>query len=268
MNNKIIYQVDSFTTTIFKGNPAGVVLLENAISEEKMQSVAAEMNLSETAFVTAENDYYNIRFFTPTNEIDLCGHATLASAHILYETGIVSKEKSIEFKANKDKLKVTFSEDWITMEFPVFKIEKTNTPVQLSKAIGNAKILECYQGNGDWYLAYIDSKNNLADLEINFELLKAEVPSLLVITTEDADGEFDFLYRCFAPNQGIDEDPVTGSAQCLLTSFWKEKLNQTTFISQQVSERTGILKTKYENGKVKISGQAITVFKAELANSL
>ena len=259
-----IYQVDSFTDQPFKGNPAGVMILDSDIDGDLMQSIASEMNLSETAFVIRSGDYYKIRYFTPTIEVPICGHATLASAHILFNHGFVDKGAEIHFKAKLDDLRVTYIDSWIRMSFPRFELEQIDSTDSLEQAIG-LKVSEFYvDSENGWNLAYVDSKNNLLDLTPDIERIKQAIPGLLVVTTTDQEGKFDFLVRCFAPNAGIDEDPVTGAANCILSTFWKEKLNKDSFISKQMSERTGIIKTRAVGNRVEILGQAKTVLEAKL----
>lgn len=264
MNNKIIYQVDSFTDEIFKGNPAGVMILETAMDSDRMQQIANEMNLSETAFVWASGDHFEIRYFTPTIEVPLCGHATLASAHILYTQGFVNKDSVIQFKAKQDDLPIRLSEGWISMDFPRFEIEQIAVPEHLDKAV-HSKISEYYvDPKNGWNLAYIETGSDLSDLKPDFGLIAKLAPELLVVTAHNLKSEFDFFVRCFVPNAGINEDPVTGAVNCILSSFWKQKLQKDSFISKQVSTRTGIIKTQVTGNRVVISGKAKTVFKAEL----
>jgi len=229
MNNKTIYQVDSFTNKMFKGNPAGVMILDTALEPDLMQKIANEMNLSETAFVCQSGDHFEIRYFTPIVEVPLCGHATLASAHILYTQEFINKESEKSFKAKQV----------------------------------NRKVDEYYVApkNG-WNLAYI-SNSDLSELKPDFQLI-GKLASELVVTSNNADSEYDFFVRCFVPNAGINEDPVTGAVNCILSTFWKEKLKKDHFVSKQMSARTGIIKTQVFGNRVKISGQAKTVFRAEL----
>ncbi len=264
MINKTIYQVDSFTDEIFKGNPAGVMILDSEIDPETMQQIANEMNLSETAFVLPYEEKFKIRYFTPTIEVPICGHATLASAHILYSLGLVKKDSEIQFIAKLDDLKVKYENDWIKMSFPRFDISQADIPEHLDEAIG-LDIAEFYiDPKNDYCLAYIQPDTDLSDLKPNIELIGKIVSGVLIVTSHDYKRNYDFLVRCFAPNMGINEDPVTGAANCILSTFWKEKLNKSNFISRQMSNRTGIIKTRVSGDRVEICGKAKTVFKAEL----
>jgi len=259
-----LFQVDAFTNKLFTGNQAGVMILDAEMSEPIMQAIANEMNLAETAFVSPCDSGFRIRYFTPTMEIPLCGHATLASAHIMYAEGIVAKNKEICFFANEEILRVTASDGSILMGFPRYGIEQIECPESLPLALGTA-VAEMYRcPETGWLLAYCASGTDLKSLQPDMSGLARLVPRLLIVTVEDSAREFDFFVRCFAPNAGIPEDPVTGSAQCMLSTFWNRKLQKETFISKQVSLRTGILRTRIQGDRIVISGQAQTVFKTEL----
>jgi PhzF family phenazine biosynthesis protein len=260
---KTIYQVDAFTDQPFKGNPAGVCILEKEMAEEWMQNVAAEMNLSETAFIIREKREFLIRFFSPEAEIPLCGHATLSSAHIMFETGVVSRKDKITFQSKSGKLIISNSGSWIIMNFPSYPLKPVKIPTGINKIIG-IKPVELYRTGHGWTFALLKSENEVRDLKPDFKLMKDSEFGDLIVTAPSADKHYDFCVRCFAPALGIDEDPVTGSAHCALVPFWYDKTGKKEFVSHQVSRRGGILRVKKKGDRVEISGQARTIFKAEL----
>tara|TARA_B100000809_G_scaffold266869_1_gene332359 strand:+ start:6604 stop:7428 length:825 start_codon:yes stop_codon:yes gene_type:complete len=263
--NQTIYQVDAFTNSAFKGNPAGVMFIDSSFTEENMQLLATEMNLSETAFITKKGDDFSIRYFTPTTEIPLCGHATLASAHIIWESGLRKKEESITFQALNDTLTIENNEGWITMSFPKYKIHTTAIPNNFESIIGFTP-LEVYAADYGWKIAIASTEEDIAKAFPNFEEMTKHELGLLMITSKSDRNEVDFVVRCFAPQSGINEDPVTGSAQCGLVPVWNLITKKTVFSCEQISERTGELKVALVDNRVLISGQAITIFKAELHN--
>ena len=258
-----LFQVDAFTDSAFKGNPAGVFLSKNSITKEKMQQIAMEMNLSETAFVTPRDEEFRIRYFTPKVEIDLCGHATLASAHILYEKGIVPNEKEITFQANKSPLIIQKKGDWIQMNFPVYSI--ASHPIHKNfKSIFGFEPLEMYESQGDWLIAIAQDEQEIINCKPKFHQMVGNGFDHIMITAISKSKNRDFLVRCFAPDVGIDEDPVTGSAHCALGPLWSKKLDKKELISFQCSERSGTIKMKMEGNRIILSGKAITIFEAKL----
>ena len=259
----IIYQVDAFTTQPFKGNPAGVCLLDNEPDAVWMQNVAMEMNLSETAFVFSGKDFRFIRYYTPETEMKLCGHATLSASHILYETGEVKCNEGIRFSSKAGELIIKKYGDWITMNFPVYPVEKMELTPEFKRVTG-AEAQELYTAGFGWTLALMKNEAELRNMKPNFSLMKSSVFSDLIVTAPSSDPAFDFCVRCFAPGVGINEDPVTGSAHCALTPFWSEKTGKKDLNSHQISKREGILKVTLKGDRVEISGQAKTIFKAEL----
>jgi len=254
-----IYQVDAFTNKVFKGNPAAVVPLNIWISDEIMLAIAQENNLSETVFFVEIDGTYDIRWFTPSCEIDLCGHATLAAAHIIFSE-LNYPHKTIEFNSKSGKLLVEKNKDWYTLNFPSESIEEIETPEVLQKAL-NVPILKTFKGK--WkLLVELENKSVVENLTPNFNLLSQLDSNGIIVT---ARGEkADFVSRFFAPKLGINEDPVTGSAHTLLIPFWSEKLNKTKLKAFQLSKRTGYLKCKHLNDRVEMSGQAITYLKGQL----
>lgn len=260
---KIIYQVDAFTTEPFKGNPAGVCILDHEPSVIWMQNIAMEMNLSETAFVFPGKDCRIIRFYTPEAEIHLCGHATLSASHILYETRIVKSIDKITFSSKAGELLIRKQGDWITMSFPSYAFEQMTIPPDFEKLTGIYP-QELYRAGYGWTLALLKNENEVRNLNPSFSLMKNSEFGDLIVTAPSSDPDFDFCVRCFAPALGIDEDPVTGSAHCALVPFWHGKTGRVDFVSHQVSKRGGILKVSLKGERVEISGQAKTIFKAGL----
>ena len=258
-----IYQVDAFTAEPFKGNPAGVMLVDERMTAERMQNIAAEMNLSETAFILPREKGFAIRFFTPTTEVPLCGHATLASAHIIYELGLKKAHETIEFTATGGNLNIRKAEVWIIMDFPAYPIQKMDIPACFKQCVGFEPV-EMYESIYDWKIAIANSEAHVANARPNFELMKSNGLGELMITAQSESYDSDFVARCFAPASGIDEDPVTGSAHCALTPLWAEKLGKTAMESLQLSKRAGRLKVKLNNDRVEIQGQAVTILEATL----
>jgi len=259
----IIYQVDAFTTQPFKGNPAGVCILDNEPDVVWMQNIAMEMNLSETSFIFPDQDCRIIRFFTPEAEMKLCGHATLSASHILYETGLVKSEEEIRFSSKAGELIIKKHGDWLTMNFPAYPLEKMEPTPEFERVTGMVP-QELYQAGFGWTLALMKSEKDVRNMKPHFPLMKNSTFGDLIITAESEDPTYDFCVRCFAPAVGIDEDPVTGSAHCALVPFWSGKTGKKEFNSHQISKREGILKVSLIGDRVEISGQAKTIFKAEL----
>lgn len=254
-----IYQVDAFNNELFKGNPAAVCPLDTFLSENLMLAIAEENNLSETVFFVKNEDSFDIRWFTPTCEIDLCGHATLAAAHIIF-TELNFDKNTIVFNSKSGKLTVTKNKDWYTLNFPSEEISAIETPSILEKAL-NVPVLKTYKGT--WkLLVELENETTVANLKPNFSLL-SELESRGIIVTSKGDS-VDFVSRFFAPKLGINEDPVTGSAHTLLIPYWAKKLTKNSLNAIQLSKRIGILKCNYLNERVEMSGQAITYLKGEL----
>jgi PhzF family phenazine biosynthesis protein len=260
---KPIYQVDAFATEPFRGNPAGVCLLDREMPDKWMQNVAMEMNLSETSFIILGESEFPIRYFTPEAEIPLCGHATLSSAHIMYETGIVDKNKEIVFLSKAGKLIIRSSGSWVTMNFPAYQAEPMTIPAGVDKLIGTLPS-ELYRTGHGWTLALLKSEKEVRNLKPDFKAMRNTEFGDLIVTAPSDDKDFDFCVRCFAPALGIDEDPVTGSAHCALIPFWHKKTGKNEFVSHQVSKREGILKLELKGERVEISGQAKTIIRGEL----
>lgn len=262
-SNKIIYQVDAFTSEPFKGNPAGVCILGDEMPDDWMQNIAAEIHVSETAFIVPSGTSYKIRYFTPESEIPLCGHATLSSAHIMYETGIVQKNETITFHSRAGILKIRYSDGSVVMNFPAYDLE----PAEITQELCNYIVItpvEYYRTAHGWSFVLLRNEEEVRNLNPDFRAMKNSVYGDLIVTAPSSDPDYDFCVRCFAPALGIDEDPVTGSAHCALVPFWNKKTGRKEFISHQVSRRGGILKVSLHHDRVEIAGQAKTIFRAEL----
>jgi PhzF family phenazine biosynthesis protein len=252
-----IYQVDAFTSQPFKGNPAAVCLLETDISNDIKLYIAAENNLSETAFLLKTGDgAYNLQWFTPTVEIELCGHATLASAHILWELGLENADTILHFKTLSGILKASKSDNWITLDFPEILITDDSIPEDLQNIFPNSPIFKAQSGR---YIVELSSAKDVVDYQPDFNLL--EKYATIITAKGDSNSSYDFVSRFFALPVGVKEDPVTGSAHCCLTPFWAKKLGKTELFAYQASARGGELKLKLENGRVFLSGEAITLIK-------
>jgi PhzF family phenazine biosynthesis protein len=260
-----IYQVDAFTSKPFSGNPAAVCILEEPQDETWMQDVAREMNLSETAFLHKEEDSYHLRWFTPVTEVDLCGHATLASAHVLWETGLLGSQELAQFHTLSGLLMAKRKGEEIELDFPATIAEPEDELKGLSEALGVTPI---YLGKSKFdYLVEVRSEIEVRDLQPDFEKLKS-LPARAIIVTSVAETEgYDFVSRCFAPNVGIDEDPVTGSAHCCLGPFWSERFGKDELVACQASERGGTLRTRVEGDRVFLIGQAVTIIRGVLVSS-
>jgi PhzF family phenazine biosynthesis protein len=260
----IIYQVDAFAEKIFSGNPAGVCILPTEMSEAWMQNVAMEMNLAETAFLRRTDDgAFHLRWFTPEKEVDLCGHATLASAHILWQSGELSVEQEARFYTRSGILTARQHQDWIVMDFPNEADEQVeNVPAEIENALGT-KLLYVGKNRMD-YIVEVGSDEILRNLQPNQNLL-ARIPSRgVIVTSKDTSNTYDFISRYFAPSYGIPEDPVTGSAHCCLGPYWQRKLNKATFTAYQASRRGGVVKVEIKGDRVLLRGKAVTAFEAEL----
>lgn len=254
-----IYQVDAFTNQVFKGNPAAVVPLEKWLDDALMKNIAAENNLSETAFFVQAGDVFQIRWFTPAVEIELCGHATLASAYVIFHYLQYDKEQ-IHFTCQVGDLFVTRKDDWITLNFPAIETQPVKfIPAVLSAAIGSHP-LALYDSDSK-LVALLESEDDVLRCQPDFALI-AQLEKNLIITAKG--NEVDFVSRFFAPKSGINEDPVTGSAHAVLIPFWSKKLNKNELTAVQLSERTGYLKCMLLQDRVEMSGQAVCYLIGEI----
>ena len=273
-----ITQVDSFTSEPFAGNPAGVCVLPQARDEAWMKNVASEMNLAETAFLVRGSDGYDLRWFTPVAEVELCGHATLASAHVLWETGVLPPDETARFHTKSGLLTAVKRGEWIELDFPATPDVPVEAPEGLEAALlatrpsprpspqggeGGSKVR--YVGRTPFdYLVELDSEETVRGLAPDLRFLATLGTRGVVVTSRSSDPGFDFVSRYFAPAFGIDEDPVTGSTHCALTPFWAKRLDKTSFLARQLSARGGVLKLELRGDRVGISGQAVTVIRGEL----
>lgn len=256
-----MYQVDAFTNKLFGGNPAAVCMPEQPLTEDLMQRIAAENNQAETAFVAADGDGFHIRWFTPAVEVVLCGHATLAAAHIIF-TVLHYQEREIVFHSRfSGELKVTRDGDKLTLDFPLDAGKKIPTPAVLVKALG-VQPMETWKGKTD-FMAVLPSEKNVLDLRPDMELLRS-LDCRGVIVTAAGEGEVDFVSRFFAPQSGINEDPVTGSAHTLLAPYWAAELRRNPLTAVQLSSRRGHLWCTVRGDRVAISGYAVTYLKGTI----
>ena len=258
-----IYQVDAFTDKPFTGNPAAVCILSAPGEEGWMQAVAREMNLSETAFLCAQADGYILRWFTPVVEVDLCGHATLASAHVLWEMGTLQPQEQARFHTRSGLLTAVRRADGIEMDFPATPDKPVSTPPRLGEALG---VVPRYVGKSRFdYLVEIESETVVRALRPDFAALRTlDVRGVIVTSRADSPG-YDFVSRFFAPGAGVDEDPVTGSAHCCLGPFWHRRLGRVEFTAYQASARGGTVRVRLAGDRVYLGGQAVTVLRGELA---
>ena len=260
-----LFQVDAFTKKPFQGNPAAVCLLEHTMPDEWMLQLAQEMNLSETAFLLPLEDGYSLRWFTPTLEVRLCGHATLASAHVLFENGIVPDGQTLHFSTLSGELKARHTTEGIELDFPSAPPQPAATvPLRLLEALGIREASVFISGNK--HLIEIGSEAAVRALHPDFIAL-SHLPGrgIAVTARADAGSDYDFVSRYFAPWVGIDEDPVTGSAHCFLGPYWAENLGKSELLAYQASERGGSLGVRVTPERVYLTGQAVTVFRGQMA---
>jgi PhzF family phenazine biosynthesis protein len=258
-----IVQVDAFTPTPFAGNPAAVCVLPAPQPEDWMRHVAREMNLSETAFLTPQNGGYNLRWLTPAIEVALCGHATLASAHVLWQDGHLPEGRQARFHTLSGLLTADRRGEWIEMDFPAKQAVAAEAPAELLPALGLATAR--YVGRNAFdYLVEIDSEEQLRSLAPDHSTLRKLPVRGIIVTARGESGGFDFVSRFFAPGSGIDEDPVTGSAHTALAPYWAGLLGKSEMTGYQASERGGVVKVRVEGERVILAGQAVTVMTGEL----
>jgi PhzF family phenazine biosynthesis protein len=262
MANVPIWQIDAFTDKPFAGNPAAVCLLDAPADDVWMQSVATEMNLSETAFVRPLNSGFELRWFTPEVEVDLCGHATLATAFGLWEMGVLSPKQSIEFHTRSGVLTASRREEIIELDFPAAPVEPCEPPDGLLEALG---IDATFVGTTkfDRFLV-VDSVEKIRALQPDFRQLAKIATRGTIVTAVSDMLEVDFISRFFAPSYGIDEDPVTGSAHCALAPYWAKQLGKMRMVGYQASERGGTVHVELNGDRVILGGQAVLVMKGEL----
>jgi PhzF family phenazine biosynthesis protein len=263
-----IHQVDAFTDKPFGGNPAAVILLPEARDEVWMQHVAMEMNLSETAFLVRRADgSFDLRWFTPTVEVDMCGHATLASAHILFETGVLPSDAEAGFHTRTGLHTARRDGDNIVLNFPRRAIRTIATPAGLPEALGAAPLFAAETQYGQEmadYLIEVDSEKIVRALTPDIGALKQLGARGVIVTSSAQTDGYDFVSRFFAPGVGIDEDPVTGSAHCALAPYWSDKLGKEELVGYQASPRGGTVRVTLSGDRVLLAGRAVTVMRGEL----
>ena len=257
-----LVQVDAFTDRPFAGNPAAVCVLTDARDEGWMQNVAREMNVSETAFLVPQGGDYQLRWFTPTVEVDLCGHATLASAHALWEGGFLAPDADARFHTRSGLLTARRVDGWIEMDFPSEPARPAPAPAGLVEALGAHPT---WVGkNRMYYVLEVADDADVRELEPDYAKLVDATKHGVVVTARSARGGFDFVSRFFAPALGVPEDPVTGSAHCALAPYWAERLGKKQMVGLQASMRGGVVRVRLAGERVILAGQAVTVLTGEL----
>ena len=257
-----IVQVDAFTNRRFAGNPAAVCVLREAPADQWMRDVAREMNLSETAFLVPEDGAFRLRWFTPAVEVDLCGHATVASAHVLWEDGHLSAGCQARFHTRSGLLLADRRGEWIELDFPAKPATPADPPPGLLPALGvEAKMVTRNQFD---YLVEVDSEEAVRRAAPDFTALRKLEARGIIVTARASTAGFDFVSRFFAPAVGVDEDPVTGSAHCALGPYWGERLGKTEMLAYQASARGGVVRVSLKGERVILGGQAVTVMRGDL----
>lgn len=254
-----IYQVDAFASSLFKGNPAAVVPLKQWLSDQQMQQIAAENNLSETAFFIPEGEGFHIRWFTPKAEVSLCGHATLGTAHVLFNE-LHYKGEMLSFKSKSGILNVQKDNDKLQLDFPADRVQETAMDPIFESALG-CQAKAAYKGRTD-YLLLFDSEEIIRAIKPDFKLLSESKARGVIVTAKGANT--DFVSRFFAPNVGVNEDPVTGSAHTTLIPFWAERLQKKQMKALQLSERGGELWCTLSGDRVLIAGKAVTYLRGQI----
>lgn len=261
---EITLQIDAFTNQPFRGNPAAVCIMSRHRNDTWMQNVAREMNLSETAFLEKRDYGFNLCWFTPSVEVELCGHATLASAHALWEIGYLGLKDQARFFTKSGLLTAEFKDGWIEMHFPGEPETPISPPSDLSKALG---VSFRYAGKNRFdYLVEIDSEKILRQINPDFTLLASIPMRGVIVTSPSSSEEYDFVSRFFAPQVGVNEDPVTGSAHCCLGPYWGARLGRNEMVGYQASSRGGIVRVRMTKDRVSLGGQAVTILRGELSD--
>ena len=261
-----LYQVDAFAERPFAGNPAAVCLLEQPGDARWMQDVAREMNLSETAFLEPAGDGFHLRWFTPAVEVELCGHATLASAHVLWESGRLDPSATARFHTLSGLLTAQRQGEWIELDFPAKPVDEVSPPEGLIAALGADPPAPLFIGKSRFdYLVELPSEGAVRSAVPDHSRLRTlPVRGVIVTARGDAGGPYDFVSRFFAPGSGVDEDPVTGSAHCTLGPYWAPKLGKQDLLAYQASARGGVVRVRLAGDRVKLGGQAVTVLRGRL----
>jgi PhzF family phenazine biosynthesis protein len=254
--------VDAFTDRPFGGNPAAVCILPEARSPRWMQEVAMEMNLSETAFLQRQADGFQLRWFTPTVEVDLCGHATLASAHVLWEAGHFQPDQTARFYTRSGLLAAQRNDEWIELDFPAQPAEQTSPPLELLAALG---VTARYVGKSrSDYLIEVENEQAVREIRPDFRALAQTPARGIIVTSQATSPGYDFVSRFFAPAVGIAEDPATGSSHCCLGPYWKTRLGKSELLAYQASPRGGVIRVRVAEPRVFLGGKAVTVLRGEL----
>jgi PhzF family phenazine biosynthesis protein len=260
-----IYQVDAFSPRPFAGNPAAVCILSAPRDDAWMQAVANEMNLSETAFLCPRAEGFDLRWFTPAVEVHLCGHATLASAHVLWEQGVLAREARARFLTRSGLLTADLRGDWIEMDFPATPPQETDAPQALIEGLGAEAR---YVGRTSFdYFVELEDAETVRRLGPDLRALRSLDARGIIVTAPSDDRSYDFVSRFFAPGAGIDEDPVTGSAHCALGPYWSTRLGRAELTGFQASRRGGVVRVRPDDGRVFLAGQAVTVYEATLSGA-
>lgn len=257
-----IIQVDAFADRPFSGNPAAVCVMDGPRDEAWMKSVAMEMNLSETAFLHPQDGGYALRWFTPAVEVALCGHATLASAHVLWQTGALAAGDVARFHTKSGLLTCHRDGEWIWMDFPAKPEEPAGTVAGLAEALG---VTPVYTGRSHFdVIVEVASEDEVRAVEPDIRALRAVQARGVIVTAKGSGDGYDFISRFFAPNAGVDEDPVTGSAHCVLAPYWAKKLGREELAGYQASRRGGTVRVRAAGDRVHLGGRAVTVLRGEL----
>jgi PhzF family phenazine biosynthesis protein len=259
-----LLQVDAFTSDPFRGNPAAVCLLDRERDAAWMQNVAAEMNLSETAFLLPMDHGFSLRWFTPAVEVALCGHATLASAHALWEEQRLATDAQVRFHTKSGRLTADRRGDLIELDFPATREERSDAPDGLLESLGVRDAVYVGRNKFD-FLVEVASEEIVRAIQPDHARLRTIPVRGVIVTSRAASPEFDFVSRFFAPGSGVDEDPVTGSAHCCLTPYWSSRLAKTEMVAFQASRRGGVVRVRIDGDRVKLGGHAVTVLRGELA---
>jgi PhzF family phenazine biosynthesis protein len=257
-----IYQVDAFTDRPFAGNPAAVCILDHPADAGWMQHVAAEMNLSETAFLHREGEGFRLRWFTPRVEVDLCGHATLASAHVLWTTGYLWTSEEARFYTRSGLLTARLVDDWIELNFPAVAPEPAEPVTGLVESLGVNPV--AVGRNKFDFVVEVASDAEVRGAKPDHARLRQVPARGVMVTSRSQNSKYDFVSRFFAPGAGIDEDPVTGSAHCCLAPYWAERLGKTEMVAYQASPRGGVVRVRLEGDRVLLGGQAVMVLRGSL----
>jgi len=257
-----IWQIDAFTAVPFRGNPAAVCWLDAPRDADWMQSVAAEFNLSETAFVAPRSDGFALRWFTPAIEVPLCGHATLASAHFLYATGRLARAAPARFHTASGVLTARTDGRTLVLDFPAFASVPATPPAGLVDAVGVAPVAVHRvdrEGTDPFWILELADEAPIRDAAPRFAAMLAAAPDPVIVTARATTSGFDFVSRFFAPGHGIDEDPVTGAAHCMLGPYWRERLGRDDLVALQASRRSGVVRVGVRGDRVALGGEAVTV---------